>query len=149
MKYHTFSTQFASIANQIFSDIFVSDTILNISNDELDTQKAVKCKGLWDTGAMYSVISDRIVKQLNLPIISKTPIIGISGTIVTTTHIIDLWLPDNIVFRKVRVAKSKFPKDFDFLIGMDIITRGDFYISNYDGKTLFSFRYPSVAPVDF
>lgn len=61
----------------------------------------------------------------------------------------DLWLPNHAVFRKVRVIKGTFNKEFDVLIGMDIITRGDFAISNFNGKTLFSFRSPSVASVDF
>jgi hypothetical protein len=32
---------------------------------------------------------------------------------------------------------------FDILIGMDIITMGDFLIQNYDRKTTFLFRFPS------
>jgi preprotein translocase subunit SecA len=35
------------------------------------------------------------------------------------------------------------------LIGMDIIARGDFAVTNYDGKTVFSFRMPSVEQIDF
>jgi hypothetical protein len=33
--------------------------------------------------------------------------------------------------------------DFDMIIGMDIITMGDFAICNTDGKTSFSFAMPS------
>lgn len=32
---------------------------------------------------------------------------------------------------------------------MDIITYGDFSITNYNGRTTFSFRIPSVNEVDF
>jgi preprotein translocase subunit SecA len=35
------------------------------------------------------------------------------------------------------------------LIGMDIITKGDFSISHFEGKTCFSFRVPSVQEMDF
>ena len=38
---------------------------------------------------------------------------------------------------------------FDVLIGMDIITKGDFAITNPDGTTKFSFRIPSQADIDF
>jgi len=38
---------------------------------------------------------------------------------------------------------------FDILIGMDIINKGDFAISNRNGKTMFSFRYPSMTDFDF
>ncbi len=37
----------------------------------------------------------------------------------------------------------------DVLIGMDVITQGDFAITNKDGKTTFSFRSPSLAKIDF
>ena len=38
---------------------------------------------------------------------------------------------------------------FDALIGMNIIAQGDFAVSNYKGITVFSFRMPSLACLDF
>ena len=38
---------------------------------------------------------------------------------------------------------------FDVLIGMDIITQGDFAVTNLGGKTKFSFRIPSQASINF
>ena len=35
------------------------------------------------------------------------------------------------------------------LIGMDIIGKGDFAVSNYDGKTVFTFRTPSIKLTDY
>jgi preprotein translocase subunit SecA len=35
------------------------------------------------------------------------------------------------------------------LIGMDIIGLGDFVVTNFNGKTMFSFRMPSMASMDF
>lgn len=32
---------------------------------------------------------------------------------------------------------------------MDIISKGDFSISNYGGRTIFSFRSPSMASTDY
>jgi len=37
----------------------------------------------------------------------------------------------------------------DVLIGMNIINQGDFAVTNKDGKTVFSFRLPSVECLDF
>ena len=37
----------------------------------------------------------------------------------------------------------------EILIGMDIIGTGDFAVSNYDNKTTFSFRWPSISKIDF
>lgn len=39
--------------------------------------------------------------------------------------------------------------DTDIVIGMDVISQGDFAISNFEGKTIFTFRCPSVAKIDF
>jgi hypothetical protein len=32
---------------------------------------------------------------------------------------------------------------------MDIITQGDFAITNFGGRTMFSFRLPSLESIDF
>ena len=144
-----FSTQYNGLANQIISDIFVSDTNCKIKAQNTEAPNAYKCKGLWDTGATNTAISAKIVSALNLPIISKTPIIGVNGTFETTTHMIDLWLTNFLVIRRIPVAKGIFPHNFDILIGMDIITKEDFAISNYQGKTLFSFRSPSMGNTDY
>ena len=32
---------------------------------------------------------------------------------------------------------------------MDVITQGDFAVSNWDGRTAFSFRVPSRGEIDF
>ena len=42
-----------------------------------------------------------------------------------------------------------FSPGFDVLIGMDIISKGDFSISNYGGHTVFSFRSPSMGTTDY
>jgi hypothetical protein len=42
-----------------------------------------------------------------------------------------------------------YNEDFGVLIGMSIINKGDFSISNYDNKTTLSFRIPSVKETDY
>lgn len=43
----------------------------------------------------------------------------------------------------------KIAGNTDILIGMDIITLGDFAITNVGGKTVFSFRTPSTKMIDY
>ena len=38
---------------------------------------------------------------------------------------------------------------FCYIIPMDIITQGDFSVTNKNGVTVFSFRVPSLTVVDF
>ena len=39
-------------------------------------------------------------------------------------------------------------KNIDLLIGMDIISRGNFVVSTWKGRTSFSFRTPSERRID-
>jgi hypothetical protein len=39
--------------------------------------------------------------------------------------------------------------DCDLIIRMDVMTQGDLSITNFEGKTVFSFRIPSIYWVDF
>ena len=62
--------------------------------------------------------------------------------------LVSIRLPNNVSFSGIRVAQGNF-RGADVLIGMDIIARGDFAVTNQDGKTKFSFRIPSQADIDF
>jgi hypothetical protein len=61
---------------------------------------------------------------------------------------VNLYLPNGIKVPDVNVAEG-IPFGCDMLIGMDIIGLGDFAVSNYSGRTLFSFRMPSLTEIDF
>ena len=58
-------------------------------------------------------------------------------------------LPNKIGFPHIRVTRGVLSPDVDMLIGMDLITQGDFSITNTGNKTIFSFRCPSMHHVDF
>lgn len=53
-----------------------------------------------------------------------------------------------MAFQFVKVTEGVL-SGFDLLIGMDIITTGDFSITNVGGKTIFSFRVPSIKELDY
>ena len=57
-------------------------------------------------------------------------------------------LPNNVGISALRVTRGKITGTADVLIGMDVITSGDFTLSNFQGATWFSFRIPSVAGID-
>ncbi|MDR3184029.1 MAG: SEC-C domain-containing protein, partial [Prevotellaceae bacterium] len=54
----------------------------------------------------------------------------------------------SIGFAALRVTEGVL-SDFDVLIGMDIITQGDFAISQSEGNTKFTFQMPSTHDFDF
>jgi len=76
---------------------------------------------------------------------------GILSSGLTQMYLINLYFPDTRgEVNGVRAGLGNIEgKGFDVLIGMDVITLGDFAISNYQDRTVFSFRYPSIGCIDF
>ena len=105
---------------------------------------------LWDTGATNSMISDAVVKQCGLVPISYTDIHHAQGTTQNVAvYLANIVLASRITIPGVRVAIGKLRNGIDVLVGMDIISRGDFAITRPNGRTQFSFRIPAEANIDF
>lgn len=110
----------------------------------------IEALALWDTGATGTCISERIVKDLGLVSTGKMTISTPSGQAETNTYLVDILLPNRVNITGAQVMDSKIgDQGIDILIGMDIITKGDFSVSCLNGKTCFSFRMPSVEETDF
>lgn len=104
--------------------------------------------GLWDTGATGTVITKKVVDKLKLKPIGKTKVYHANGEDTVNVYAINLYLPNGVAFGFVRVTEGIL-NEMDLLIGMDIITQGDFSVTNVKGKTTFSFRIPSVKEIDY
>src|SRR3989338_678731 len=104
---------------------------------------------IWDTGASASVINQKVVEQCNLVPIGMTQVQTAGGLNTVETFMVSFRLPHNVGFRDVLVTKGDLGSGADILIGMDIITTGDFSITNKGGITVFSFRTPSLHHVDY
>lgn len=103
---------------------------------------------LWDTGASHTAITERVINDLSLPTIGMVDQCSASGVNRTTTHLINMGLPNGVGFAMLAVAKAKLV-NIDVLIGMDVITKGDLAITNYKGQTVLSYRHPSLDRIDF
>lgn len=104
----------------------------------------------WDTGATNTCISEEIVEKYNLVPLSMTKSRTPSGVLETFIYSIDIVINNEVMFQNWNVMGSKIgAQGIDILIGMDIISKGDFAISNFNGKTQFSFRIPSKKDVDY
>jgi hypothetical protein len=110
----------------------------------------VTVNALWDTGASNTVISQRIAKSLKLVAVDAVPVIGVSGIMRSNIYRIDVRLPCGLTIEDVHASEFIESDQFDILIGMDIITLGDFAITNHNNKTVVSFRTPpDVYHIDF
>ena len=112
--------------------------------------KQLNVVALWDTGATNSCISRSVATTLSLVSNGSMPILTPSGDITVNTYLVDVTLPNDVYIPDIMVCDSEIDNQgIGMLIGMDIITKGDFAVSNYNGKTVFSFRMPSESRLDF
>ena len=114
---------------------------------------AISCIAIWDTGAMGTVITPKVVADLGLKPSGQITVQGVgpAGTPQShpaSTYLINLFLPNNVALVGIRVAESSV-SGCDVLIGMDVIGSGDLAITNHGGKTTFSYRFPSCEEIDF
>lgn len=133
-----------NIMNQLTSYVYVGK-----KDDDLIDKNRFIC--IWDTGASVSCVTNNIVEKYNLTSIGKTGFFtGCNHeSKLTNVYSIDLMFRDNFVFNNLRVLKIEKHDVFDIIIGMDIISKGDFAVSNLNGKTSFSFRIPSFGTANF
>lgn len=106
---------------------------------------------IWDTGATNSVVTQAVIKACGLAPTGVAQTHGVHGTQLSKTYLVDLHLPNGVAVRQVRVTEGILQggKEGDVLLGMDIISIGDFSVTNKDGKTCFSFRVPSMVCTDY
>ena len=133
-----FTTSYGGISRELYNTITVVNKIKNIKKEY---------KALWDTGATDTIISKKVVEECGLIPTSRTSVDTAGGTVTANRYFVDLILPDNIKINNLMVPELVLSHS-DLLIGMDIINKGDFSVSNYEGQTKFTFRIPSMAHSD-
>ena len=126
----------------LVEDIMTECDIYSVSGRKFHTERAI-----WDTGADTTIISSRIVKELNLQPYKAGGFSGIGGATGSNVYLVHVLVPTGDFVTQVEVMENDF-QDIDVLIGMDVIVFGDFLITNADGKTTFQFRTPSEGGVE-
>jgi len=109
----------------------------------------VEANAIWDTGASRSLIRPEIAAKLNLKPASKTFMDTPSDkSVPSNVYLINVYLPNRALIMAIQALEGT-PNNCDMLIGMDVITMGDFAVTNLNGKTMYSFRMPSMTEIDF
>ncbi len=140
----SFTVHYEHPVNEIRTDCSISP--MNDHTSEWSLFRAI-----WDTGATNSVIAHRVVEKLDLISTGLTEVFQVNGpSFLANTYLVRVMLPNDLEFHDILVTSSDLAgDDADVLIGMDIISQGDFAITHPNGMTKFSFRYPSEADIDF
>lgn len=143
---YAFISSYKSLSNVLKNEVRVAKTVEEGAKDFSEPYL-----GLWDTGATCSVITQKIVNDLGLHLVHYGFVSGVHGRVLRPYYYIDILLSskaNDVIIRKLYAPLGE-PSGCDLLIGMDVIGRGDFAVSNYDGKTTFTFRFPSKQKTDY
>lgn len=125
---------------------------ISVCKPAVDEEIYFDTKAIWDTGATDSVITASLAKRIGLTSITKVPVLGVHGTQNANVYFVHIVLNNKEISLDLRVTEcSELSSDssIGMLIGMDVITKGDFTISNYNGSTLMTFRVPALERIDF
>jgi hypothetical protein len=140
METKSFTLQSNNFSRRIITDVSVFNFTL---------EQKLNVKALWDTGATKSVITENLAKALNLEKVTIAQITSANGIDEMPVYMVNFKLLNDMNVIGIKVISCKSIHDFDAIIGMDIITKGDFAITGKPGNTKFSFRMPSLADIDF
>lgn len=121
-NFSAFTLKSEGIMDMLKTDVIV----LSNARDKTKPYVPKKWRGLWDTGASKSSITQRIADDLALSPIGQTGVSTANGVIIVNTYFVDIVLLNGVVAKNVLVCCSNLGDDIDVLIGMDIITHGDF-----------------------
>ena len=142
-KHSAFTIRYPSFVKELYTVSKVFDYYHHLNFFETK-------KSLWDTGATTTGINIDLAHKLKLMPFRKISVQGAHGKKTVDIYLIDLEVPNNIMFKNIRATGLELGADVDVLVGMDIIMSGDFAISNSNGKTTFSYSTPPLGnEVDF
>lgn len=144
--HHAFKVEYNGITKALVTDCAIA---LPLATNPPPGKQFFPFKAIWDTGATNSVITENVVKKASLVPTGMVNAHGVHGECQVNTYIVDIGLPNHVCITNVRVSEGKLMGNIDVLIGMDIIQKGDFAISNPSEKTIFSYCVPPHKnPID-
>ena len=156
MRHHAFTTRYNGRARVLFNKVNVC---LPTTPEETQPQNIEfrEYIAIWDTGATHSAITKKVVDDLKLQPTGVRETRHAGGKSTNNTYLVNIGLPNGVMIRYVRVTEVQLIPDDNasddkqpqLLIGMDIISLGDFAVTNANSKTTFSFRIPSIQEIDF
>lgn len=103
---------------------------------------------IWDTGASYCAITQKVVDELGLTVRRPIHTETAKGGFDTYAYLVNVILPNNLIIPG-RWATLSIINGADMLIGMDVISLGDFAVSSKGNEVKFTFQIPSTHDTDY
>ena len=102
---------------------------------------SISVPGKWDTGASMSCISLSTIKNLCLPPVGRAPVNTANGGRTANLYIFGLDIGNGIHFEELVACDGDIDgQNVGILIGMDVISNGDFLLQNSSGDTELYFK---------
>lgn len=147
--FQALTVKFTGRTYVLFSEVGVSQPF-EPSDTSANQFPVINTTAIWDTGASCTVISKKFAEQIGLVPTGKTTITGVNHSTQENTFLVNIYLPNKVCFAFMKIAEvPALSGDAGLLIGMDIIGAGDFSVFTENGKTVMSYRYPSIGGADF
>ena len=139
------------MSNHAYTQEFPSKTLRLISNVRvIHDGKYWETKALWDTGATISCIATCLVKEIGLPVHSEMILSSVTNDERADQYRVTVMLSSaNVMLKDLLVASKDIDRQgIGFIIGMDIISKGDFALFNAEDKSVLTVRFPSQGITD-
>jgi hypothetical protein len=150
MTIAAFTTKAQGLLRAIYTEAGLSPAdFTRAAGEAIPPPKSGSLRAIWDTGASGSVVSIEAANSVGLHAVGYTPVSTANGNYTAPIFVCDIYLPTGIVVPSVEMVGGSLGSDVDMLIGMDVITLGDFTITNLGGDTWFTFRMPSMQRADY
>jgi hypothetical protein len=143
-----FTIKHTNLVDKLLTEVYLTEAF-DPANPPSGNIAPHKTRALWDTGATRSFITHSTAKALKLIAIGSTKYIHAGGTGQCDSYLINIFLPNGVAVTGVMVNDCADKTEFGAIIGMDIISMGDFSITNVKNQTWLSYRIPSLKPIDY
>jgi len=122
----------------------------NSGNVTINTINNWSVTAVVDTGATISGITSRMATQMGLKSSGEYGFTSAIGKGLSPIYIFDVIFPKDKLIENIEAVEISDDHNFDFLIGMNIISQGDMALTSVNGKAAFSFRIPPAEKyIDF
>ncbi len=148
-SFHWFTGRAEGIVSELVTPVEVSASYLHERDGDESPVFSETLNALWDTGATTTVITPHVAKMCDLKPIGVLEIAVAGQLHRVNSYLVNVRLPNCVTIANLTTGCMELPGNIDLLIGMDIITLGDFAITNAGSRTVISFRIPSLVRIDF
>lgn len=147
--FHAFTTRFNGRVNRIINEIKVTRAF-DPAHPPDPPFPEYGTYALWDTGATNSVLTKSTVLALGLIPTGTVMVNHAGGASRSNQYLVNIFLPNHVGVPGVPVSEcEEIVGGCGAIIGMDIISNGDFSVTNRNGLTWVSFRLPSIDSIDY